>query len=124
MIFSLIVITVNSDYCDYLRKFDDRVTYNCYDKELRPFVGILFTINNYKLIDLNKNYKNIELRKYSELLRHQLDWLNANKEQINYKALKLYNLYINNKLPINVFKRCCNFSLLEDKSKEYNKNNT
>lgn len=34
-----------SDYCDYLRKFDNRVSYNKYEKELRPFIGILFKID-------------------------------------------------------------------------------
>lgn len=66
---------------------------------------------NYKLVDLN----NQEEKNYNELLRHQLDWINANKNMIIDRALKLYFLYIE--------KRCCNFSLLEEKSKNYNKNN-
>ncbi len=38
------IIKVNSDYCDYLRDFDDKVPYNKGAKGLRPFVGILFNI--------------------------------------------------------------------------------
>ncbi len=36
---------INKDYCDYLRKFDNRVPYNHNNKKLRPFVGILFSVN-------------------------------------------------------------------------------
>lgn len=38
------IVKVNSDYCDYLRKYDDKVVFNFGNKKLRPFVGILFTI--------------------------------------------------------------------------------
>ncbi len=46
MILNLKIVRVNSDYCDYLREFDNRVSYNKYEKELRPFIGILFKINS------------------------------------------------------------------------------
>ncbi len=46
MIFNLTIIKVDSDYCDYLRKFDSKVAYNKFDKELRPFIGVLFKVNN------------------------------------------------------------------------------
>ena len=39
------IVKVDSKYCDYLRQFDDRVMYNMNEKELRPFVGILFKVN-------------------------------------------------------------------------------
>ena len=42
--FNLLIVKVNSDYCDYLRKFDNRVSYDKDKKELRPFVGVLFRI--------------------------------------------------------------------------------
>ena len=45
MIKNLKLVKVDTKYCDYLRKFDKRVAYNKYFKELRTFVGILFTIN-------------------------------------------------------------------------------
>ena len=38
------IVRVDSDYCDYLRMYDDKVVYNKNEKELRPFVGILFMI--------------------------------------------------------------------------------
>ena len=45
-IINLKIVRVNTNYCDYLRKFDNKVPYNKNEKELRPFVGILFTIND------------------------------------------------------------------------------
>ena len=36
MIINLKIVRVNSDYCDYLRKFDNKVAYNKNEKELRP----------------------------------------------------------------------------------------
>ena len=45
MILNLKIVRVDSNYCDYLRQFDSRVPYNNENKELRPFVGILFNVN-------------------------------------------------------------------------------
>lgn len=45
MIINLKIVRVNTDYCDYLRKFDNKVSYNKFEKELRPFIGILFQID-------------------------------------------------------------------------------
>ncbi len=46
MIINLKIVRVKSDYCDYLRKFDNKVYYNKNEKELRPFIVILFQIND------------------------------------------------------------------------------
>ena len=46
MIINLKIVSIDSDYCDYLRKFDNKVAYNKNEKELRPFIGILFQIEN------------------------------------------------------------------------------
>mgnify|MGYP004485513539 CR=1 FL=1 len=40
------VVKIDSEYCNYLRKFDKRVPYNYGRKELRPYVGILFKIED------------------------------------------------------------------------------
>lgn len=165
MIFNLKIVRVNPDYCDYLRKFDNRISYNKYEKELRPFIGILFNIdyceyfaplsspkekhkkmkntidffkikngelgavnfnnmipvnkNNYSLVDLNKETLTMSELKYQKLLREQLAWLNANHNQIKNKAIKLYQLYMAEKLSENIKARCCNFKLLETKCLEY-----
>ena len=167
MILNLKIVRVNSDYCDYLRKFDNRVSYNRFEKELRPFIGILFkideceyfaplsspklkhknmkntvdffkikngelgavnfnnmipvTVANYTLVDLNKETLTISELKYQKLLREQLDWLNANYHQVKNKSFKLYQLYNSNRLSENIKSRCCNFTLLEEKCKEYDK---
>ena len=39
-----VIVKVDSNYCDYLRKFDNKVSYNAGSKELRPFIGVLFYI--------------------------------------------------------------------------------
>lgn len=40
------IVIVDPKYCDYLRKFDGKVPYNAFDKKLRPFLGILFMVND------------------------------------------------------------------------------
>lgn len=44
----LILVRLDSKYCDYLRQFDEKVPYNFNKKELRPFIGVLFFVNNCK----------------------------------------------------------------------------
>lgn len=46
MIYNLKIVKVDSKYCDYLRRYDNKVVYNKFDKELRPFIGVLFKIDN------------------------------------------------------------------------------
>lgn len=168
MIFNLRLVRVDTEYCDYLRQFDNRVSYNKKEKQLRPFIGILFTIENieyfaplsspkpkhlkmkntidffkikngelgainfnnmipvnegnYKLIDLNKNTLTQSERKYQQLLKDQLTWLNENYIQVKNKSFRLYDLYNKNRLSGNIKSRCCNFKLLEEKCKKYNDN--
>lgn len=40
------IVKVNSKFCDCLRKYDCRVPFNDVLKELRPFIGVLFKIND------------------------------------------------------------------------------
>ncbi|MBE6140293.1 MAG: type III toxin-antitoxin system ToxN/AbiQ family toxin [Firmicutes bacterium] len=44
---SLKIVLIDQKYCDYLRKFDNKVPYNMNKKNNRPFVGILFNVNNH-----------------------------------------------------------------------------
>ena len=39
------IVKIDSKYCDFLRKYDNKVIYNFGMKDLRPFVGVLFEIN-------------------------------------------------------------------------------
>ncbi len=164
---SLLLVRIDSDYCDYLRKFDNKVPYNFNDKELRPFIGVLFKINNLmyfaplsspkpkhlklkskldflkidngKLgainfnnmlpvtknnimkINLDKKCRTKKEEKYTKLLKEQIYWLNRNDEKLYNRSKKLYEKYTNKTLDKNIAKRCCNFKLLEEKCKEYNK---
>lgn len=43
---SLMLVRLDTKYCDFLRKYDDKVPYNYNEKEFRPFVGVLFEVNN------------------------------------------------------------------------------
>ncbi len=44
--FNLEIVKIDPNYCDYLRKFDSKIYYNKYQKENRPFIGVLFKIKN------------------------------------------------------------------------------
>ena len=77
--------------------------------------------NYYKVINVNEKSQTKNEEKYRELLKDQLNWLNENYIQVKDKALKLYNLYKNDKLSDNIKDRCCNFILLEEKSNNYKK---
>jgi len=167
MIRNFRIVKVDYNYCDYLREFDHRVSYNSGIKELRPFIGILFVVdkfeyfaplsspkikhlsmknnidlvkidggrygvvnfnnmipvmpNNYELFDLNGVPKDTNELKRQNLLKSQLLWLNKNISRVKNKAYKLYDNYKNNTLNEKIKSRCCNFVLLEEKCKEYNK---
>ena len=161
------IVKINPDYCDYLRKFDNKVYINSNNKSTRPFIGVLFSIGNIEYyapltspkpkhqvmkntldflkldngnlgaINFNnmipvtkKNYTIEKLNKqnlstynlqYQNLEKQQLIWLNSYYYQVKGKAQKLYNFYNSNKLADNIKKRCCNFPLLEEKCKEWEK---
>ena len=163
------IVRINSEYCGYLRQFDDKVFFNTSIKSTYSFVGIIFKINdfeyfaplvcpkekhknmknmidflkiqngelgvinfnnmipvmfeNYTLVELHKENINETEEKYLKLLQEQLNWLNSHFIQVRNKSNKLYNLYMENQLPENIRKRCCNFELLEEKCLLYNEKN-
>lgn len=167
MIYNLKIVKIDKYYCNYLRQYDKRVSYNYGNKENRPYVGILFVINNleyfaplsspkskhlkmrntidffkldsgvlgainfnnmipvtnnnYTLIDFSKDNKTKNEIRYLILLENQLNYLNKYYSSVIDKSSKLYNLYINNRLPKSIRHRCCNYPLLEEKCIEYNK---
>lgn len=60
---------------------------------------------------------------YKTLLYKQINWCNK-KENITIilnKAKKIYEKNLNKKLPQRIIDRCCDFKLLEQKSKKYKK---
>lgn len=165
---------VDKNYVNYLREYDNRVENIEYNTKLKPYIGILVTINefnyyvpissakekHYKIREgmdfikimqddriigvLNINnmipilddnvtilkYKDIEnyrdfesdreRKLYISFLSFELDLINEKMDKIKKSALKLYNEKISNPTS-NVAKRCCDFKLLEEKSKLYKK---
>lgn len=65
-----------------------------------------------------ENEKNEE---YKTLLHKQIKWCNEKKnvEIIRNKAKNLYEKVLNKKVPEGIIARCCDFKLLEEKSKQY-----
>lgn len=58
---------------------------------------------------------------YKTLLYKQINWCNEkeNRLLILNRAKNLYNKVVNKKLPQRIIDRCCDFKMLEEKSKEY-----
>ena len=81
------------------------------------------TSKNYELFDLNATPKDTYELKWQNLLKSQLLWLNKNIKKVKGKALSLYEKYKNGRLDERIKSRCCDFILLEEKCKEYNKSN-
>lgn len=48
MVKNFIIVKVDSNYCNYLRSFDSKVMYNDGAKDLRPFIGVLFSVNGFE----------------------------------------------------------------------------
>lgn len=42
------IVKINADYCDFLRNFDSKVSYNKGQKGNRPFIGVIFKINSFE----------------------------------------------------------------------------
>ena len=62
MIINLKIVRVNSDYCDYLRKFDNKVAYNKNEKELEDKeYAIELTKLTFKVSEATKSNKWIEI---------------------------------------------------------------
>ncbi len=64
----------------------------------------------------------IEDVKYKLLLINQIKFFDRKDTEIINRATKLYKAYRNKKLRKTVYDRCCNFFVLEKKSKLYNPN--
>ena len=44
MLNRLKLVKLDTDYCNYLRKYDSKVPYNAGTKDLRTFIGVLFMV--------------------------------------------------------------------------------
>ena len=120
MILNLEIVRVDSDYCDYLRQFDNKVAYNKHEKELRPFIGILFEIETCKYFAPLSSPKTKHKR-----MKNMIDFFKIKDGELGPVTDKNYTLVDLNKetltIPDNMKSRCCNFKLLEEKCLEYNK---
>ena len=107
------IVKIDYRYCNYLRKYDNKVVYNSGSKELRPFVGVLFTINkNEYFAPLSSpKEKHKKIRNTLDLIKidkgrlgvinfnnmiptHKLFYreFNLNKKTNNIEELKVINL--------------------------------
>lgn len=82
------IVRLDSNYCDYLRQFDAKVPYNFNEKELRPFVGVLFEVNNCKYFAPLSSPKQKHLK-----MKNTLDFLRLDNG-------KLGAINFNNMLPV------------------------
>lgn len=85
----LLIVKVDSKYCNYLRKYDSKVSYNAGAKELRPFIGVLFMIGKCEYFAPLSSPK-----PKHKTLRNTLDLL-----KIDNGDLGVINL--NNMIPVN-----------------------
>lgn len=120
------IIKIDSDYCDYLRKFDKRVCFNAGVKDLRPFIGVLFIVKGHEYYAplSSPKPKHKHLKNTLDLVKidnGRLGLVNLHKNLIISKSKRLYKLRVKNILPTNVIDRCCDYKLLEEKCKEYSK---
>ncbi len=106
------LVRLDSDYCDYLRKFDNRVPYNYNDKKLRPFVGVLFQVDNCKYFAPLSSPKPKHLK-----MKNTIDFLRLDSG-------KLGAINFNNMLPVddsNIIVLDLNKECLTKKEKKYQK---
>lgn len=84
----LILVKLNTDYCDYLRIFDNKVPYNFKEKETRPFVGVLFAVNDFLYFAPLSSPKEKHVK-----LRNKIDFLKLDSG-------KLGAINFNNMVPV------------------------
>ncbi len=82
---NLTIVKLNDQYCNYLRNYDNKVPYNFNDKSNRPFVGILFQINNCSYYAPLSSPKNKHKKMKNKLDFYKLD--NGNLGAINFNNM-------------------------------------
>lgn len=99
---TLYIVRLNSDYCDFLRKYDNKVPYNYGNKELRPFVGVLFKVNEFMYFAPLSSPKEKHLK-----IKSKIDFLKINGGKLG--AINFNNMLPvtnNNIIKINLEKNC------------------
>lgn len=77
--------TVDTRYCDYLRKFDLKVPYAMNEKSNRPFIGIVFEINGFQYFAPLTSPKIKHLR-----MKNQIDFMKIKEGK--WGAINLNNM--------------------------------
>lgn len=106
----LILVKLDVDYCNYLRKFDDKVPYNFDKKSIRPFIGVLFEINQCMYFAPLSSPKPKHLKLKSKLDLFKID------------DGKLGVINFNNMLPVkenNIIRINLDAELLNEKEEKY-----
>ena len=85
---NLKLVVIDNKYCDYLRKFDKRVPYNFSNKENRPFIGVLFNIDDIKYFAPLSSPK-----EKHKIMRNMVDFLKLDDD-------KLGVVNFNNMIPV------------------------
>ncbi len=85
---SLILVRIEANYCNYLRKYDNKVPYNYDEKSLRPFVEVLFKVKNHMYFAPLSSPKQKHLK-----LKAKLDFLKID-------GGKLGAINFNNMIPV------------------------
>lgn len=98
------LVRIGKEYCDYLRRFDKRVPYNFKNKEIRPFVGVLFKVNDCKYFAPLSSPKHLKIKNKLDFLRLDEGKLGA----INFN--NMIPVQNNNILIINLDKKALNES--------------
>ena len=124
MILNFKLVKVDVNYCDYLRKFDNKVAYNKFEKELRPFVGVLFTIGDYEYFAplTSPKPKHLKMKNTIDFLKLQngkLGAINFNN-MIPVKSKNYRVIYLNNESSLEIESRYK--ELLKDQLTWLNKN--
>ncbi len=102
----LILVRLDSNYCNYLRLFDNKVPYNYKEKELRPFVGALLQVNNFMYFAPLSSPKPKHLK-----LRAKLDFLKIDNGKLG--AINFNNMIpvtTKNIIPIDLDKKSLNIA--------------
>lgn len=86
-------------------------------------IGVLNINNMIPVIDDVIEYFNIKEDKDYHLLQKEYIYCIKNQDEILKKATKIYDLVTKHN-KISLIKRCCNFKLLEEKSKRFHKKDT
>lgn len=107
MIRNFKMVKIDYKYCDYLRKFDNKVAYNSGSKEMRPFIGILFVVNEYEYFAplSSPKVKHIHMKNNIDIVKidkGRYGVVNFNNMiPVTPNNYELFDLNANQKIPMN-----------------------